>query len=221
MQTEPHATVDLVADITCPWCTIGRRRLDVALAELADEGLHLAWVWRPFLLYPDAPQDGFEQAAHMQRRFASAAAADRYHVAVAEAGRAVGFDFRYDRIRVTPNTVGAHRLLLLAAEAGRQTALAEALAKAFFTEGLDIGDADVLAGLAAATGMDAGAARAMLHGDRFHAAIAASDAAAKRAGITQVPTFCLHGRILAVPDIEDLATALRTAHRALSPPRPI
>ncbi len=209
MQARPCATVDLVADIICPWCTVGRRRLDAALAELADER-------RPFLLYPDAPPGGVDQGAHLVRRFGSAVAADRYHDGVAEAGRDVGFDFRYDRIAVTPNTTQAHRLLLLAAGTGQQPMLAEMLARAFFIDGLDIGDADILAGLAAASFMDADAVRAMLEGDQHRADVVASDAAAKQAGIRYVPTFCLHGRILNVPDIEDLAGVLRTAHRALA-----
>ena len=215
MQAERCGTVDLVADITCPWCTVGRRRLDAALAELAGEGLRLDWVWRPFLLYPDAPAGGTDQAAHLARRFGSALAADRYHEGVAEAGRGVGFDFRYDRIRRTPNTADAHQLLLLAAGTGHQPLLAELLARAFFTDGLDLGDAGTLAGIAAASGLDAGTAWAVLEDGRYRADVSASDAAAKRTGIGHVPTFCLHGRILDVPDIEDLAGVLRAAQRAL------
>jgi predicted DsbA family dithiol-disulfide isomerase len=216
MTPQSSATVDLVADITCPWCTIGRRRLDAALTTLAADGLHLDWVWRPFLLYPDAPPGGFDQGAHLLRRFGSAAAADRYHESVVEAGRAVGFEFRYDLIRAMPNTSDAHRLMLLVSEPERHACLADALAQAFFSDGLDIGDRDLLAGLAGSSGIDADAARTMLNGEHYRADVAASDAAARRAGIRAVPTFCFHGRILAMPDIEDLASELRAAHRALA-----
>lgn len=216
MQARPSAAVDLVADITCPWCTIARRRLDAALVALAAEGLLLGWVWRPFLLYPGAPPGGFAQQEHLLRRFGSAMVADRYHESVAEAGRAVGFDFRYERITVTPDTTDAHRLLLLAGESGHQPALADSLARAFFSDGEDISRPDVLAGLAAGVGMTAVACLAMLAGDSYRAEVTAFDAAGKRAGIRHVPTFCLYGRILAVTDVEDLAGALKTAHRALA-----
>jgi predicted DsbA family dithiol-disulfide isomerase len=216
MGTLPNATVDLVADIICPWCLIGRRTLDTALAALTAEGQQLDWVWRPFLLYPDAPPGGFQQEAHLRHRFGSAAVADRYHAGVVEAGRIVGFEFRYDLITCTPNTTDAHRLLLFSSRSGRQAHLADKLAQAFFTDGLDIGDRDVLAGLAGTSGIDADAARTMLDGERYQADVTASDAMAKRAGIRSVPNFCLHGRILNVPEIVDLASELRAAHFALA-----
>lgn len=214
MPTAQTVTLDLVADVICPWCYIGRRWLHAALAELAAEGLHITPVWRPFLLYPDAPAGGFAQAAHLLRRFGSAAAADRYHDGVAEAGRAVGLTFRYDHITVTPNTTDAHRLLL-AAPPGTQGALADALAHAFFTDGVDLGDRNVLCRLAATAGMDSIAARAVLDSDRYAAEVQSSDQATKQSGIKNVPTFCLHGRILNVPDVEALASVLRSVHRAL------
>lgn len=216
MRTQTSATVDLVADIICPWCVIGRRKLQAALVVLASDGLHVDWVWRPFLLYPDTPPGGVEQAAHLLRRFRSTAAADRYHAGVVEAGRMVGFDFRYDLIRCTPNTTDAHRLMLFAAGSGVHAQLADKLAQAFFSDGLDIGDRDVLADLAGSSGLDADRARAMLNGEHYRPDVVASDAAARRAGIRSVPSFCLHGRILNVPDIEDLANELRAAHRALA-----
>ena len=215
MRTAGPITLDLVADVVCPWCCIGRRRLDAALTELAAEGLHITPVWRPFLLYLDAPAGGFAQAAHLLRRFGSTAAADRYHEGVAEAGRAVGLAFRYDRITVTPSTMDAHRLLL-AAPPGTQGALADALARAFFADGADLGDRGVLCRLAETAGMDPVAARAMLDSDRHAAEVRLSDRVAKRSGIKHVPTFCLHGRILNVPDAEALAGVLRSVHRALA-----
>ncbi len=216
MRIQPNATVDLVADIICPWCAIGRWKLRAALAVLGSEGLHFDWVWRPFMLYPDAPAGGLDQTTHLLRRFGSVAAADRYHDGVVEAGRMVGFDFRYDLIRFTPNTTDAHRLLLFASEYGCQANLADRLAVAFFTDGLDIGDRDVLVRFAELAGIDAAVARATLYGDRFVADVLASDSAAKRAGIRSVPAFCLYARILRAPDSDDLADALRTAHRVLA-----
>lgn len=215
MPTAQTVTLDLVADVICPWCYIGRRWLHAALAELAAEGLHITPVWRPFLLYPDAPAGGFAQATHLLRRFGSAAAADRYHDGVAEAGRAVGLTFRYARITVTPNTTNAQRLILAAPPAFQGT-LADALAHAFFVDGADLGDRSVLCHLAVAAGTNPAAARAMLDSDRYAAEVRSSDRAAKRSGIKHVPTFCLHGRILSVPNIKELAETLRSVHRALT-----
>lgn len=215
MQTAQAITLDLVADVICPWCYIGRRRLDAALTELAGEGLHITPVWRPFLLYPDAPVSGFPQAAHLLRRFGSAAAADCYHKGVTEAGRAVDLTFRYERVTLTPNTTDAHRLLL-AMPPGTQGALADLLSHAFFSTGADLGDQSVLCHLAVSAGMDPLVAHAVLDSDRYAAEVWSSDQAAKQSGIRHVPTFCLHGRILSVLNIEDLAGTLRSVHRALA-----
>ena len=209
-------TLDFVADILCPWCAIARHRLDEACATLAATGLVVAWVWRPYLLDPGMPAGGMPQQLHVIRRFGSLGAADRYHKGVAEAGRSVGIDFRYDRIGRTPSAVDAHRLLLSVDGGAAQTRLSEALAAAFFTEGLDIGDRTVLTELAASTGMDGGAVRAMLDSDGFTAEVHASDRAAKRAGIAAVPAFCLHGRILSVPDPALLHDGIARAHMTLS-----
>lgn len=209
-------TLDFVADILCPWCHIARRRLDQACVSLAATGLAVGWVWRPYLLHTDAPAGGTPQDVHLPRRFCSTEAADRYHAGVVEAGRAVGVNFSYERIARTPSAVDAHRLLLSVEGGAAQAHLAETLATAFFTEGQDIGDRTVLVELGASTGMDAQAVWAMLDGDAFTAEVYASDRAAKRAGISGVPAFCLYGRILRVPDPASLDDVIARAHRALA-----
>jgi predicted DsbA family dithiol-disulfide isomerase len=216
MQTSPPPTLDFVADIICPWCAIALRRLVTALAELAAEGLIIRPVWRPFLLYPAMPPHGVPQPDHLRRRFGTLAAAERYHAGVTEAGRTVGLDIRYDRITVTPNSLDAHRLLLLAAIQDRPFALADAMASAFLEQGHDIGDRTVLCRLTGAAGLDPAEVGRMFGTDHLLAEVLSSNARARRAGILQVPAYCLHGRILTVPDIDDLAGTLRRAHRALS-----
>src|SRR5579875_2354800 len=96
-------TLDFVADILCPWCFIARRRMAATLPKLASQGLHIDWIWRPFLLDPTAPAAGTDARTHFQRRFGSLLAAERYHAGVAEAGRATGIVFRYDRMTRMPN----------------------------------------------------------------------------------------------------------------------
>jgi predicted DsbA family dithiol-disulfide isomerase len=212
-----HVTLDFVADIICPWCWIARRRLDAAAITLATDGLHIRWVWRPLLLYPDMPPEGVQQERHLIHRFGSVQAADRYHEGVAEAGRAVGIKFRYDRISRTPSSVDAHRLLLRAAPAGRQPALADMLAQAFFTDGHDIGNRAVLTTFAIDAGLDPALVRETLASSAGAEEVHASDQLAKAAGIRAVPAFCLHGRILKPADPEDLTDAIRQAHQALMP----
>ena len=187
-----------------------------ALAELAADGLIIRPVWRPFLLYPATPQEGFPQQAHLRQRFGSLETAARYHEGVTEAGTRVGLAIRYDRITATPSSVDAHRLLLLAAP-DDPMALADTIGRAFLEEGRDIADRSLLCRLAVAAGLEANAVDRMFATDRLLAETRAANAAARRGGILQVPAFCLHGRILSVPDIEDLAGTLRTAHRALAP----
>lgn len=209
-------TLDFVADILCPWCAIARRRLDAACASLAATGLDMTWIWRPYLLDPAAPPGGTPRVLHLARRFGSMSAAERYHDGVAEAGRAVGLDFRYDRIAQAPSAVDAHRMMLSVAGEPAQARLAETLTTAFFTDGRDLGNRAVLAELAIPAGLDAHAVRTMLDGPAFNAEVHASDRAAKQAGIASVPAFCLHGRILNVPDPASLHGAIVRAHMALS-----
>ena len=196
MQTPQHATLDFVADIICPWCAIGHRHLNAALSTLATEGLVITVMWRPFLLYPNAPPEGFAQQEHLLQRFGSREAADRYHAGVTEAARAVGFDIDYERISVTPSTLNAHRVLLLAEASGRQFQLADALARTFFEEGGDIADPAALCRMTGAVGVNPAAVAEMLASDRFLADVQQSDLVSKQRGIRQVPAFCMHGRIL-------------------------
>ena len=209
--------LDFVGDLTCPWCAISRRHLDRAIKALAAEGLRIKWAWRPFLLAPELPAAGVAQPEHLLRRFGSLAAAERYHAGVVEAGGAAGLTFRYDRIARTPNTMDAHRLMLWAGLTGRQPTMAEAIAQAFFVDGLDIGDRAVLASLADAAGLDDATARTMLASDRFAADVRLMDQAAKNAGIRGVPAYAMHGRILDIADPERLSERLRVAHQALAP----
>lgn len=208
-------TLDFVADILCPWCFIARRRMEEALEQLRPRGLSIEWVWRPFLLEPDGPTRGRDADAHWQSRFGSLAASDRYHAGVAEAGHAVNIAFRYERIRRIPHARDAHRLILLAQEHGLQARICEVLATAFFSRGLDIGDAEVLIELAGEGGLPGGAAHDLLTGSKYALEIAQSDERAKHNGIQAVPVFCLYGKILQVRRLDAIADALLAADRSL------
>jgi predicted DsbA family dithiol-disulfide isomerase len=206
--------IDIVSDAICPWCWIGKRHLEGALAALADEGERFEVHWRPFQLNPDMPPEGVERAAYRAAKFGSLERSRELDAQVAAAGAAAGLEFRFDRQRRTPNTVDAHRLLRRAGEAGGpalQEAVVEALFRAYFEDGRDIGDRAVLAEVADAAGLDGAAA--LLATEEGAAEVRAEDAGFRGLGISGVPSFALAGHVLfsgAVP-AERMADAFRRA----------
>ncbi|MGG5807935.1 DsbA family oxidoreductase [Falsiroseomonas sp. CW058] len=208
--------IDVISDAICPWCWIGKAHLDAALAELRAEGLDFAVRWRPFQLNPDMPEEGVERDAYRAAKFGSLDRSRELDAQVAEAGRAAGLSFRHDLMRRTPNTVAAHRVIRAAEAAGVQHAVAEALFRAYFQQGRDIGDAATLDEVAAGAGLPGMAA--MLAGDEGRDAVLAEDMAARRGGITGVPSFLMDRHLLfsgAMPGPR-MADAFRRADAILS-----
>lgn len=179
--------IDIVSDVVCPWCYIGKRRLERALARRPR--LAATRSWHPFQLHPDLPIAGVSHNLYLAAKFGSAPSAARACAALSAAGRGEGIDFAFDRIVRTPNTLRAHRLIRLAADAGAADAIVEALFHAYFVDGLDIGDIDVLAALAGRTGFDRAAVRRYLAGEAGTAEVRAADRRARRSGIHAVPCF--------------------------------
>jgi len=209
-------TLDIVSDAICPWCWIGKAHLDAALADLADEGLALTIRWRPFQLNPEMPLEGVERATYRAQKFGSVQRGAELDRQVAEAGRAAGVTFRHDRMLRTPNTIAAHRVLRAAEAAGIQHAVAEALFRAYFHDGEDIGAAETLDRVAADAGLPGMAA--MLAGDAHLAEVLAEDEAARQGGISGVPSFLMDRHLLfsgAMP-ADRMAAAFRRAHAILS-----
>ena len=182
--------VDIVADIACPWCFIGRRRLERALA--LRPGIAVTRSWRAFQLNPDMPEDGIARAVYLAAKFGSPRQASRSDAAIAAAGFREGIEFAFERIQRIPNTLPAHRLIRLAAPDGRGE-LVEALFRAYFCEGLDIGDVETLAAIATRGGLDHDAARAYLAAEGGAAEVRAEETRARRLGIHAVPCFVLEG----------------------------
>ena len=180
--------IDVISDVICPWCWIGKRQLEGALAMLDTP---FAIHWRPFQLNPDMPAEGVERASYRAAKFGSVERGAELDANVAAAGRVVGLEFRHDRMLRTPNTIAAHRLLAWAG--ARQNELAEALFRAYFQDGQDIGDHAVLAGVAAELGLDAAQ---FLTSDGQDAEVRAEDANFRRLGISSVPSFALDGAVL-------------------------
>ena len=218
MAPTPVGTIDVISDAICPWCWIGKRNLESALAELAGQGLHFAVRWRPYQLNPDMPAEGVERAAYRAQKFGSVEKGRQLDARVAEAGRAVGLGFRHDLMLRTPNTVDAHRVIRLAESAGVQDAVVEALFRGYFAEGQDVGDAATLVALAAGAGLDGKAVAAMLGSDEGRAEVLGEDMAARRAGLDGVPSFLMDRHLLfsgAMPGAQ-MADAFRRAHAILS-----
>jgi len=188
--------IEIFSDVVCPWCYIGKRRLDAVLASEAGAGLEVTW--RPYQLYPGLPEEGMPRDAFLQARFGADADVSRIYRRVAEEADAEGLDLHFERIRVAPNTIRAHRLLSWAELSGRQHELAEVLFSFYFREGRDVGDPEELAAAAAAAGLDAHAARDMLRNHDEADKVRSELALAEAAGVTGVPFFVLAGRF-AVP----------------------
>ncbi len=184
--------VEVVHDLVCPWCFLGTRRLMRTLRRRPDLLVDLAW--RPFLLNPDMPRAGMPRPEYVVRKFGGEDRARRLYASISEIGRAEGVLFRFDRIRRTPASLDAHRLVRFAASFGRADLMVEALFSAHFTDGLDIGEADSLTLIAAACGLDPIAARAFLASDEEAEAIHADNLRSHRLGINGVPCFVVAGR---------------------------
>ncbi|HEX6795659.1 MAG TPA: DsbA family oxidoreductase [Casimicrobiaceae bacterium] len=209
MKDAIRLAVDVVSDVVCPWCFIGKRKLDIALAELrsAEPSLDVAVRWHPFELNPDLPAQGIRREEYLERKWGSVARANENYVRVRDAGERVGIAFRLDRIGVQPNTHDAHRLIAWAQAQGDANALVERLFGAYFLEGRFVGERGELARLAAETGLPEDAARAMLDSDALRDVVASESREALDVGVRGVPFFIFNGR-LAVSGAQDPATLL-------------
>jgi len=184
--------IDIVSDVVCPWCFIGKRRLEKALAlrpEIVPE-----IEWRPFQLNPDMPESGMARADYMAAKFGDRAQSRRIHQTIAEAGASVGIEFAFDKILRSPNTLAAHRLIRLATREGLGTAMATRLFESYFLEGRDVGDRDTLAMIAGEVGLDPAAAASFLASNADRAEIAAEDRNTRRLGINAVPCYIFDGQ---------------------------
>ncbi len=184
----PSMIIDIVSDAICPWCYIGKRRLERALAMAPQPALQVGW--RPFQLNPDMPVEGMDRQDYLRRKFGDRAGGDMYQ-AVKEAGREEGISFAFERIGRTPNTLAAHRLIAFARREERQDEVVEALFHGYFTEGADIGRIGTLTDLATSAGLDSDRVRAYLESDEDLAAIKAEDQFARQIGIQGVPCFII------------------------------
>ncbi|MCZ4260228.1 DsbA family oxidoreductase [Limimaricola sp. G21655-S1] len=184
--------LDILSDPICPWCWIGKAGLDAALAEIPDHPFTIEW--HPFQLNPDMPAEGMDRRAYLEAKFGGREGAARAYAPIVERAEEAGLALNLDQIKTTPNTLDAHRLIHWAGIEGRQTAAVSALFKAYFTDGRDIGDHDVLADIADGIEMDAAVVRRLLGSDADLEDIRRRDAHSREMGVTGVPTFIVAQR---------------------------
>ena len=184
-------TIDVVSDVVCPWCYVGKHRLEQALAMLPER--NFAVFWRPFQLDPTIPKEGIARQTYLERKFGPERLKD-LHKPLIEIGKAEGIPFAFDKITRSPNTLDAHRLLRWAQDAGRQNQMADRLFALYFTEGADIGNRDVLTKAAADVGLDAALVAELLGTEADLDPVIDEINAAQKMGISGVPTFIFAGR---------------------------
>lgn len=205
--------IDIVADIVCPWCFIGKRRLEMAIAMLREENPDFRYEtrWRPFFLNPDTPPAGEPYLPFLEHKFGSRAAVEALFERVREAGRAHGIDFAFEKIRLRANTLQAHRLLHWAQQRGNADALIERLFVAQFQRGEPIGEPATLTRLAAECAYAADEVAAYLASGKDSDAVREDEHHIRASGIRQVPTFILGGHrvIVGAEDPGVLASAIR------------
>lgn len=190
-----HLAIEVISDAICPWCWVGKRRLDRAIAALAPK-ITATVRWRPFELNPDMPKAGLDRRTYRSRKFGSWEHSQRLDAQVAAAAKGDGLDFRHDLMERTPNTIDAHRIIWLAGREGRQDAVVEGLFSAYFHEGRDVGAPDVLVSVGSAAGLDVARITAMLASDEGRGEVAAELDRATTLGVSGVPTVLVNGRAL-------------------------
>jgi len=188
----PRLAIEIVFDLVCPWCCLGIRRLQRVLAERPD--LQPDLQWRPFLLNPDIAPGGIPRQDWLTRKFGGEERARRLHGTIAELGRAEGLIFRFDLMRRIPSSLDGHRLLRWASRQGPVDGLVSRLFSAYFSDGQDIGQHAVLAGLAAQEGLDGAEALRFLGSGEETEWVHLENLRAHRLGINGVPCFLVDGQ---------------------------
>ena len=209
--------IDVISDAICPWCYIGKRQLERALDILEKNKLGFTVAWHPFQLNPEMPAEGVDRQQYRLAKFGSAERSRQMDERITEVAAGVGIEFHLEKLTRTPNTLKAHRLIRLAGQRGVQDGVVEALFKAYFCNGADLGDDTVLADIGHSGGLDRDAALAMLASDDGQREVLAGDQMARNCGIQGVPSFALQGHVLfsgAVP-AEEMADSFRRAWELL------
>jgi predicted DsbA family dithiol-disulfide isomerase len=200
--------IDVISDVICPWCFLGKRRLDKAVSMVPEAKIEV--VFRPFFLDPNIPAEGLDRHAYMAAKFGEERL-KTIHKPLEEMGAADAVPFQFDKITRTPNTLDAHRLIRWAMRAGKQPAVVEALFVAYWRDGLDVGDAQVLADVATACGMDGREIKILLAQDTDKTAVLTEAKKALEMGVQGVPTMIFNHKygLSGAQDAATVAAAIR------------
>jgi predicted DsbA family dithiol-disulfide isomerase len=207
--------IEVYSDLICPWCYLGKRRMETGLKMLSKEFTPQV-IWRPFQLNPDMPVAGMNRKIYRTKKFGSWERSLAMDAEVAATGKKLGIEFNYDKVLMTPNTMSGHRLMWWAEQRNQQTALAEALFKAYFTDGRDVGQHDVLAEIASETGLPKTEAGAFLDSDAGTKEVAEGVAKGLSLGLEGVPFYVVNG-VPAVTGAQDPQTFLEVFQNAVDP----
>ena len=210
-------TIDIVSDVVCPWCYIGKRRLERALALLTVQhpDIEPEVRWHTFQLNPDLAPDGMARADYVFQKFGAGGVAKYEHIA--KVGQEVGLSLAFDRITRQPNTVVSHSLIAASEPGMNQDAMVEALFKAYFMDGRDLTEASVLMEVAESAGMSRSEAEQHLQDSELHSQTIASDRAAREMGISGVPFF-IFNRQVGLSGAHESETLLNAMNEAMSAP---
>ena len=184
--------LDILSDPICPWCYIGKANLDKAMSKHPEHPFEIEW--HPFQLNPDMPEGGMDRRAYLEAKFGGKEGAISVYSRIADAAEAAGLKIDFEAIQKTPNTIDAHRLIHWAGLEGRQTAVVSRLFKAYFEDGQDIGDREVLLDIAEGVGLDRAMTERLFESDADAEDIRGRDAHARARGVTGVPTFVVGNR---------------------------
>ena len=203
--------IDVISDVICPWCFLGKRRLDKAIAMFPEEKIEV--VFRPFFLDPSIPPEGLDRHKYMADKFGEARL-KTLHKPLEETGAADGVPYNFDKITRTPNTLDAHRLIRWSMSAGKQPAVVEALFVAYWRDGKDVGDIQVLADIATSCGMDGREIAILLKQDTDKAAVLTEAQKAMEMGVQGVPTMIFNHKY-GISGAQDAATVADTIRKLL------
>ena len=184
--------IDIYSDTVCPWCFLGKRRFELAVAARPQYEPRVTW--RPFELNPDMPAEGADRAAYLAARMGTPEQVAEAHAELVRQGAASGIEFRFDLMTRMPNTRRSHLLIAHAARSGRQSAVKERIMRAYFEQGCDIGDIEVLVRLGVEAGLDERESRSALILRSGQDGVVAAERHAAVLGITGVPTFVFDGQ---------------------------
>lgn len=210
--SETSLTIDIYSDVVCPWCYIGKRRLEQAL-ESVQVHERARIFWRPFQLNPTMPKAGMDRRVYLEAKFGGQGEVQAIHDRITVAGVSAGIEFAFGRITRTPNTFDAHRLVWFAQQQGRQDAMVEALFHGYFTEGVNVGEADQLISLAAGAGLDGAAVGRFLESNDGAEGVRQEEARGRQLGIRGVPYFVLNGKatVSGAQPVETFVAAINQA----------